>query len=558
MLLDPRAEASSEGWLEAMLQHAQRPEVGAVGARLDNPAGQVMEAGLVLEAEEEALEEGGAPRFYRPANRRTVGFEVFMQLTRNCSALSSACMMFRKETFREAGGFDAARFTDEFADVDLCLRLRERDYLLLYTPYACFTYHGPEYRSKPLSPAGVSYVIERWGDALGDDPYHNPNLSWQPGDLREIMGKRRTPHPTEVAELEERQRIQAGEPETGASPAPPMPASKPVPSKPAARRTLLAPRKSVEFPPPFFIVGHGRSGTTWLELTLNSHPEILCKGSGMFFGRDMDLFETQYTLPMALRRDESLKIWYGQRPNYWSARPFEEDLPGLAKSLADYLMGAELAASGKRIVGDRTPHHVTYLEELRELYPEAKVIHIIRDGRDVAVSNVHAVWQNARDKGGPVDLEPAVLAKRDAYLKDRARFIQDGESIFTGPQLRELSRSWSMRVGRGMRQGRKLFGDRYIEVRYEDLLGGAPSELARLLGFLEADRDPALVERMVEENSFERITGRKQGQEDPGAFNRKGVAGDWREVFSERDKRVFKEDAGELLVELGYEEDAGW
>jgi hypothetical protein len=67
------------------------------------------------------------------------------------------------------------------------------------------------------------------------------------------------------------------------------------------------------------------------------------------------------------------------------------------------------------------------------------------------------------------------------------------------------------------------------------------------------------VERCIEATSFERLSkGRKRGEEDSSSFHRKGVAGDWRGVFTERDKEVFKEAAGELLIQLGYERDDDW
>lgn len=62
----------------------------------------------------------------------------------------------------------------------------------------------------------------------------------------------------------------------------------------------------------------------------------------------------------------------------------------------------------------------------------------------------------------------------------------------------------------------------------------------------------------VETTSFERVTNRKRGEEQSSAFLRKGVAGDWREVFTERDKEIFKEVAGDFLIRLGYKEDNNW
>jgi hypothetical protein len=95
-------------------------------------------------------------------------------------------------------------------------------------------------------------------------------------------------------------------------------------------------------------------------------------------------------------------------------------------------------------------------------------------------------------------------------------------------------------------------------VRYEDLLENTPKELERLLEFLGADASEQVVNRCVDAASFEKLSGgRRRGQEAPSFF-RKGVAGDWRNVFTEQNRRDFKAAAGDLLIELGYEEDDTW
>ncbi len=105
----------------------------------------------------------------------------------------------------------------------------------------------------------------------------------------------------------------------------------------------------------------------------------------------------------------------------------------------------------------------------------------------------------------------------------------------------------------------ELLGDNYTEVRYERLLEDAPAETRRLLRFLGAGAGDGVVRQCVEEASFEKLSGgRRRGDEDSTSLLRKGVSGDWRGAFTERDKRIFKEEAGDLLVELGYEKDRGW
>jgi hypothetical protein len=104
-----------------------------------------------------------------------------------------------------------------------------------------------------------------------------------------------------------------------------------------------------------------------------------------------------------------------------------------------------------------------------------------------------------------------------------------------------------------------LLGENYAEIRYEHLLERPEKEVGKLLEFLGADAGEEAAARCVEAASFERLSrGRQRGEEDPSSFFRKGVSGDWRSVFTENDKRIFKEEAGKLLVELGYEQSNDW
>ena len=309
----------------------------------------------------------------------------------------------------------------------------------------------------------------------------------------------------------------------------------------------------------FFALGNGRSGTTWLERTLNTHPEVLCKGSGMFFGKDVRNFGGRRLLYEVLLHSEGLKSWHGMRMNEWTEEgTFEEDAALITRAAIDALMRRELAASGKRVLGDRTPHHVSYLGEVHDLYPEAKVVHAIRDGRDVAISSLHAFWRHSQDRGGPASISEEEAGMRDAYLEDPQAYLKSGRSIFTEERIRQQAAGWNRVVRRGRETGAKLFGDDYFELFYENHLDRPHETLSRLFGFLEADTSPDVVDQVVEANRFEKLTGRSRGQESSGAFMRKGVAGDWRVTFTERDTQVFKEEAGELLVDLGYEKDLEW
>jgi hypothetical protein len=133
------------------------------------------------------------------------------------------------------------------------------------------------------------------------------------------------------------------------------------------------------------------------------------------------------------------------------------------------------------------------------------------------------------------------------------------QAYFTEDWLRQAASNWRLLVGRAVEDGPALLGSDYTEVRYEDLLEHPKEEVERLLGFLGVDTEEALVEHCVSQASFEKLSkGRERGEEDPSSFYRKGIAGDWKNYFTEEDRRVFKEEAGELLIRLGYEEDLDW
>ncbi|MGI9050973.1 MAG: sulfotransferase family protein [Rubrobacteraceae bacterium] len=309
----------------------------------------------------------------------------------------------------------------------------------------------------------------------------------------------------------------------------------------------------------FFAVGNGRSGTTWLEHTLNTHPEILCKGSGMFFGKDIRNFGGRRLLYEVLAHSEGLKTWHEIDLNEWTdPEEFERDVDQITRAAIDALMRRWLTGSGKRVLGDRTPHHIAHLQEVHTLYPKARIVHAVRDGRDVAISNLHVFWGHSPDRGGPANISPEEIEIRDAYLEDRGVFLRSGRSIFTEERIRQQATGWSRIVRKGRKKGKELFGDNYIELKYEDHLHRPEEALERLFRFLEVDANPEVIQAVVEANRFEKLTGRSRGQESSGEFMRKGISGDWRETFTERDRRIFKEEAGELLVELGYEKDLSW
>ena len=314
----------------------------------------------------------------------------------------------------------------------------------------------------------------------------------------------------------------------------------------------------------FFVAGEMRSGTSWMRHSLSDHPEIACGQEGSFFGRGYDHEEIPVyggpvsSLTRALAVSDELKTWHALPWNLW-AGDYDEDLRNLTRLSVDYFLSKEVARTGRKIVGDKSPQHTENLDEIHEIYPDAKIVHVVRDGRDVAVSAMHHWWRLAGDReGGMFDLSPEELRLRDAYTKDRQGFLASGRSIFTEERLAQLARRWDYRTGKGHRDGTALYGEDYLEIRYEDLLLDQPGVFGRVLEFLGASADDRTIERCLRSSSFERASKRSTGQEDSSSFFRKGVAGDWRDVFTKRDRELYKELAGARLMELGYETSNDW
>jgi glycosyltransferase involved in cell wall biosynthesis len=174
LFLNESIEPIEPQWLTIMAEHVQRAEVGAVGARLLNPNGTIEQAGTVVGVNNTAQSAFRAfPAEHPGANRQ-------LQVTRNCSAVSSACMLTRRDVFQQAGGFDES-LGEMFADVDLCLKMRRAGHLIVYTPFAKLCWR--EAPSGEIDVEGEAAMHERWADVLRSDPYYNPNLSRERADF---------------------------------------------------------------------------------------------------------------------------------------------------------------------------------------------------------------------------------------------------------------------------------------------------------------------------------------------------------------------------------------
>ena len=175
LLLDPDTAIVKDDWLEAMLNHAQRPEVGIVGAKLLHNDGRIQHAGMLLGLRDVA----GTP--FIDLKHDDPGYMLRLQVDQNYSAVSGACLMVRREVFEQAGtGLDQATFPQAFFDIDLCLKVRNAGYLVVWTPHAVLM-HDPAPDRSSLDQAGLdgerTAMLERWLPLLARDPAYNQNLT---------------------------------------------------------------------------------------------------------------------------------------------------------------------------------------------------------------------------------------------------------------------------------------------------------------------------------------------------------------------------------------------
>jgi GT2 family glycosyltransferase len=164
-------EARKPRWLDALVGHAIRPEVGAVGARLLYPDGSIQHAGVVVGL-------GGlAAHVMRGLPGDKPGYLGMAVSTRNATAVTGACMMTPRALFESFGGFDET-LPASFNDVHYCLSLRAAGYLVVYTPLCELVHHESRTRGHIEEAIAVRMILDRWGEMIAaGDPYHNPLLS---------------------------------------------------------------------------------------------------------------------------------------------------------------------------------------------------------------------------------------------------------------------------------------------------------------------------------------------------------------------------------------------
>jgi len=269
------------------------------------------------------------------------------------------------------------------------------------------------------------------------------------------------------------------------------------------------------WPFPFFVGANG-SGTTLHRAIFDSHPDLAIPGESRFIvdlAKNRERFDVDGGFDASaliddLRRHKRFLNWglsIGDVESTLNASPMST-YPEAVRAI----YSAYAAMEGKTRYGDKTQSYIHDLPLLAELFPEAKFVHAIRDGRNVAL----------------------------AHAK--------------GEKIEQVAVSWSKRVTSGRRAGEELGPDRYIESRYEDLIDDPDASVRRLCEFLALPFDPAMLRYYERADSLVATTAVPERHLDIYKPPTKGLQ-DWHRDLTSGQVARFEVIAGDALDLLGYE-----
>jgi hypothetical protein len=274
----------------------------------------------------------------------------------------------------------------------------------------------------------------------------------------------------------------------------------------------------------FFIGGTVKSGTTWLQLLLNAHPDVSCNGEGHFGSGLAPILKPAFDRYNQLIVHES-KTVFGEIAGY--QRLIDDDFQFLLATCIGLSLQRQDKCVSARAIGEKTPSNVRYFTLLHNLFPNAKFFHIVRDGRDCAVSGWFHGLRTAREwtKKNFSSMDDYAVKHADYWAKELA-----AAQAFADKNQNQI-----------------------LQIRYEDLVENTERGLADVLNFLGVDAGDAVLAQCRSVASFEKLSGgRTAGEENVGSFFRKGIAGDWRNHLSAETSAAFRQRAGEWLDRFGY------
>jgi hypothetical protein len=285
----------------------------------------------------------------------------------------------------------------------------------------------------------------------------------------------------------------------------------------------------------FFIRGYMRSGTNWVCNLLNLHPQVLSTGEFHLHlvRRAFDELLDRASPVSTRLTDSAAKASF----EAWTHQCVVNGVPWHEKLSAVWL-------------GDRTPAR---LEPL--LIEGAPSILIVRDGRDVLVSRTYHILRRISVGDHAFRRLPRMRQKREVFLEDPAYFIERPDELLDDEEwVRTSARAWADHVAADRRSidrvNARLLDAPVLVVRYEELHANTIGWRSEMFDFLGVDPSQA--------EPLDDLTTPGFAREDARSHYRRGAVGDWRKYFTPTVADWYKEEAGEQLIEEGYEQDLDW
>ncbi len=261
---------------------------------------------------------------------------------------------------------------------------------------------------------------------------------------------------------------------------------------------------------PIFILGAARSGTTWVYDIFSAHPNV----AGVF---ESWLFT----------KENGIGSWFTHA--HWPPKASglgrflqREQVVEISREVVQQMMSQAIEPEHQFMV-EKSPSHLYAIKLIQEIFPQARFIHVLRDGRDVCVS---------------------VRAATRSWMPDWKRSF--------GSSMTQSAKSWRDAVRRARNEGKAL-GDHFLEVRYEELRTDPFPNYKKMFDFCGIPYDDAILQSIFEKTDFE--LNYKGGE---GKFRRGGRIGDWQTHFSLMDAYHFQRATDKMLLNTGYAKDEKW
>ena len=275
-------------------------------------------------------------------------------------------------------------------------------------------------------------------------------------------------------------------------------------------------------PRPLFIFGCGRSGTSLLSRMLDTHPAIAVPFESHIYNRVYPRLRSTANLNEPETQGRLLAEILGTRQlGHWQPHPSFDDVlasvrrPGF-HGLVEALFESWARSRGKARWGEKTPHHTLWWRTILDGFPDAQVLHMVRDGRDVALS-----------------FREAPFGPKHVY---------------------HAAHHWVRYVDAAEEAGAALGPDAFLRVRYEDLLAAPEPELRRVCAFLGEAYDPAMLSFHLHDVRYPTDTRNAGGLRRPVLSHNRDK---WRTGLTPRELRIFEAIAGARLERYGYPRAAG-